>query len=249
MDEFCDPNISQCFDPKDTQYLPAPDVYEKEYIYWPWGKLIKIAVQWLSSNAPHSAFILDYMCGTGWLLNELSLLRSDLIVEGCSLTRPFVEYARKKYPHIKVVMQDAMNYQPPMPPDIIVCSAGLHHLERTLQQKFIDKVASELSQDKYFLLGEELINDFKSERERQLAVLEMVSALLLYVVKNDAPRDVAEAAANLVINDLFEKGEYKTCYREIIEMLEPSFFIDSVHHTWPDDQSHFGDFLFICRRK
>jgi len=229
--------------------MPTPSVYEQEYVYWPWGKLLKLVASWVQSNAPQSAFILDYMCGTGFLLNEVATLRPDLSVAGCSLTPSYIDYAKQAYPRIDVVLHDAMKYKPKRPPDIVICTAGLHHLDRKKQPAFIEKVASELSRDKYFLLGEELIAEYKTEKERLFAVLEMCFALLSYVVKADAPRQVIAAATKILGNDLFESGEYKTCRTEIIKMLEPYFTIDAVHHTWPDDSDSFGDFLFVCRRQ
>lgn len=229
--------------------MPSASIYEKEYIYWPWGRLLRRVADWVKSNAPHSAFVVDYMCGTGYLLNQIAALRSDLTFAGCSLTPLYIDYAKKNYSHLDIVLQDALEYSPKKQPDIVISTAGLHHLNRSKQPEFIKKVASELSRGKYFLLGEELIAEYNSEKERRLAVVEMCSALLSYAIKADAPQEVVEAASDILDNDLFERGEYKTCQSKLMTMLESYFSIEEVHNIWPSDLERFGDVLFICRRK
>jgi hypothetical protein len=226
-----------------------PDVYELEYRYFPWGLLMKAAADWVETNAFPSANIVDYMCGTGYLLHEISLKRRDLHLEGCSLDPySYIEYAMKLYPEIQVVYEDAMLYKPRRPPDIILCTAGLHHLKRELQPKFIDKIAGELAAGKFFLLGEELIGHYQNEKERRFAVLELCSVLTRYVVKKDAPDNVIEAALSLFSNDIFERGEYKLSKNMVLEMLEPYFEFVDIHQVWPENPL-YGDFLFLCRRK
>ena len=229
--------------------LPVSYVYEQEYEYWPWGMLLKVVVNWVSSNAPQSAFILDYMCGTGYLLNQMSAFRPDLKLAGCSNTKSYLNYGRRKYSNLDLVLQDAMKFKPRSMPAITMCMAGLHHLERSIHSRFIDKVASELSSNNYFLLGEEIIADYKSEKERKIAVQELCSQLLAYVIKADAPRKVIEAVIDVLGNDLFERGEYKTSIDNINNLLRSHFVIEDIKHVWPIGPYSFGDYLFICRKK
>ncbi|MBA7695855.1 hypothetical protein ES703_104495 [subsurface metagenome] len=175
-------------------YMPSPEIYEKEYRFWPWGKLVNLVAGWIESNAQKLDVVVDYMCGTGYLLNEIASRRKDLKISGCSITPTFIEYAKKAYPRIDVVLQDAFEYKPKLLPDIVICTGGLHHLKRTLQPKFLEKIASELSTGKLFLLGEELIKHYNNENERRIAVIEMVETLISYVERQKAPREVVQVA-------------------------------------------------------
>ena len=228
--------------------LPSAHVYEQEYMYWPWGRLLEAVADWVSSNAPQSAFLLDYMCGTAHLLNRISHARPDLTLAGCSLTSAYIDFAQREYPNIDVVLEDALAYRPKQSPEITICTAGLHHLERHKQPTFLEKTASELVPGGYFLLGEELIAEYGSEKTRRLAVVEMCSALLEHAIESDAPHDLLAAASDVLANDLLERGEFKTCQSQIHDMLERHYVVEQVRQTWPSDTTRFGDFLFVCRK-
>ena len=232
-----------------TNNLPPAKIYEKEYSYWPWGKLIRKVQSWVIDNAPNSAYIIDYMCGTGYLLNEIVSIRKDLAVEGCSITSDYVEFAGKKYPNITVLLSDVMEFKPRAQPTIIIATGGLHHLYWNKQVKFIEKVASELNSGNYFLLGEEAIRDHEDKKSRQLAVLELSFNLLQEVVSSSAPEEVIEAAANLLKIDLFERGEYKNSLHNLCCMLKSKFVIERIEKVWPNYKGQFGDYLIIARKK
>jgi 2-polyprenyl-3-methyl-5-hydroxy-6-metoxy-1,4-benzoquinol methylase len=67
--------------------MPDPELYEQEFDYWPWGNLLQQITEWTVANAPTATSILDYMCGTGYLLNSISALRKDLSVTGCDIAQ------------------------------------------------------------------------------------------------------------------------------------------------------------------
>lgn len=229
--------------------VPPPEIYELEYQFWPWGKLLEVAKEWVAANAPHSGSVFDYMCGTGYLLNSIGVLRSDLKLAGCSLDPySYIEYAKEHYPHIPVTYMDAMIYGLPWEPDIVICTAGLHHLDRDLQRQFTVKLAREIKEGKYFILGEETIREYSTERMRRLGVLEMNLALIKHLIVSDTPDSVVEAALDLFSNDLFERGEYKLSLRMILKMFEPYFNLREIHQIWPLETSEYGDFLFIYQR-
>jgi trans-aconitate methyltransferase len=229
--------------------LPQPDDYELEYDYWPWGNLLKAVVKLAEDRLPKEANVCDYMCGTGFLLNAISHTRPDLCLTGCSLDADYIEYGQKKYPDVHLEFADALKWSPPTQSDAIICTAGLHHLERARQPQFIAKVASELAQGAFFFLGEELIADYSNENERRVAVQNLSARLLQHLEKVEAPSEVVQAAIDVSENDFFEHGEYKTTYREMLRMLEPHFNIESVEHFWPKDDLKIGDFLFVCCKK
>ena len=210
--------------------LPKPNDYELEYDYWPWGKLLKAVVKLAEDNLPEEASVCDYMCGTGFLLNAISCVRPDLRLSGCSLGADYIVYGKNKYPNVHLEVADAREWEPPTRSDAIICTAGLHHLERAHQPQFIAKVASELAQGALFFLGEELIGDYGNEAERREAVQNLSSRLLKHLNAVEAPSEVVQAAVDVFDNDFFEHGEYKTTYGEIIRMLKPYFSIESVEH-------------------
>lgn len=229
--------------------LPPANVYEKEYKYWPWGKLIDKIKEWVINNASESSYIIDYMCGTGYLLNEIATIRKDLKIEGCSITYEYIEYAKKRYPNIKVFLEDVIDFEPSSQPDIIIATGGLHHLDWNKQKVFINKVSSELASGKYFILGEELISSYNNKKARMLAVLELSNNLIREVVNSNAPESVIEAAVDLLKTDLFERGEYKTSLTVLIDILEANFTIETIEKIWPQNKEHFGDYIIILKRK
>jgi hypothetical protein len=228
--------------------MPSPEDYELEYIYWPWGQLIASTIDWVVDSAPHSGYIVDYMCGTGYLLHQISKQRPDLRLAGCTLEpRSYVEYAHCQYPDIQVTYEDVFDFHPDEQADLIICTGALHHLPRSRQGRFLSKVASELKKDGILLLGEELIRDYATEVERRLAVIEMWQHLARHVVLSSAPDPVLKAAMDILSNDLLEQGEYKTSLKYLEAMLACCFNIISISQTWPAEPAAYGDFLYICR--
>jgi len=229
--------------------LPSPSVYEQEYAYWPWGRLIKITTDYVAERAEYGASVLDYMCGTGFLLNEIALRRPDLRLFGCSLGREYIDYAHQKYPHLEVVLHNALDFQPPVRPQIVICTAGLHHLSRAEQPVFLRKVAEELCEGGLFLVGEELVADYQNEQQRQEAVVDLSYSLLRYAIRQGAPKPILEAAVGVLAADLLEVEEFKTSLVKLKALLDQSFAVDAVQKTWPFGVETFGDFLFSLSRK
>lgn len=229
--------------------LPRAEIYEQEYKYWPWGKLINYTFDWLISHAPSHSNIIDYMCGTGFLLNQLGTKRVDVSLYGCSITEEFIDYAQKNYKNINVQLKDALDYTPVKKPNIVIATGGIHHLEYSKQKIFVRKVASELSTNGIFIIGEELIETYSSSVERNLSVLKLSSALIEYIIKNNSPKQVLEAALELQSVDMFEQGEYKLTINMLKELVTPYFNINELVKIWPDDSKSFGDYVLICKKK
>ncbi len=229
--------------------MPGPEVYEQEYVFWPWGHLLEEACQWVATHASPSAHIVDYMCGTGFLLSEIISKRRDLSGLGCDISKAFMDYAQTKYPSVTFVTGDARALDPTDRPDIVLCTAGLHHLKRDDQPRFIKKVSRELPRSGYFLVGEELIGSYRSESERKRAVLEMFSGLMRYLDRMKTPEAVVEAAADMLVNEWCGRGEYKTSRLELEKMLGGHFKIVAARKIWPKRRVQFGDWLFVCQRE
>jgi SAM-dependent methyltransferase len=229
--------------------LPLPDFYEREYTYWPWGTLLARVAVLVAIHAPQGSHIVDYMCGTGFLLNLIHTRRPDLTLEGCDINPSYVEFAQQHYPAANFVLADARDFKPSMPPALVLCTAGLHHLSRSEQPRFLAKIARELPSGACLLLGEELIESYKGEAERRRAVINMCTALLRYIVDRDAPLEVLESATDVLCNDLPERGEYKISRGDLEALLCTHFRIENFEHIWPDEPVPFGDVLLLCRNQ
>lgn len=228
--------------------FPEPGVYEREYEYWPWGRVLRVVATWVERNAPDGATVIDYMCGTGYLLNEIACKRNDLRLHGCSLTRQMIEYGQQRYPHLTLRCQDALEYQPPDNPQVILCTAGIHHLPPDGQTAFISKVARELAPGGAFIVGEEVIRAKESRASRALAALELGVALISHAINAAAPNDVVRAAIDVLRNDVLLEGEWKQSLPELRGMISQHFRIEEIQHLWPDNDPSYGDVVLVCTR-
>lgn len=229
--------------------LPSAKTYEKEYEYWPWGQVIEYVISWIRTNAPPKGGVVDYMCGTGLLLRELSLARRDLNISGCSITPDFISYCRQIAPTVNVECIDAFEFRPQTPVQVISCTGGLHHLSRGAQPRFLQKVWSELDEGGVFILGEELLPEWTTECERRSAVSRLGEELHEYILKRGAPPDVVAALQLMIDCELKGRIEFKSSMSMLLSMLEPLFEVVESKHFWPSGKPNFGDFVFICKKK
>jgi len=100
---------------------------------------------------------------------------------------------------------------------------------------------------KIFIIGEELIRVFKDERERRFAVIEMINGVLCYMTDKKAPPDIIATAADVLKADLLAQ-EYKIDITTLTKILFPYFDIEKQYRFWPEDETGYGDYVFICRR-
>lgn len=226
--------------------MPPPDVYDQEIAYWPWGRVIAAAVDWVVGHARRNAFVVDYMCGTGNLLSQVVDRRPDILAVGCDTSESYVDYARRRNPRVTFVQADALSYAPSGKPDVLICTAGLHHLTRENQSLFLEKIAGELPVGGFFLLGEEVIGDYSNEIERRLAVGNLFSAIIEDLSTSDAPPSVVAAAAEMFVNDWCERGEFKTSFSELTKMIGRHFEVVNSNHIWPGSAFPFGDHFLVC---
>lgn len=227
--------------------LPSPAVYEQEYQYWPWGEVLRHVAEWVALEAPPRAHVLDYMCGTGFLLNEIRHARPDLEVEGCDINASFVTFGKKRY-SAAINTGDALEYRPEPSLQLALCTAGLHHITPGEQRTFIRKVAGELPPGGTFLIAEEVLADHDSEQDRRRAVVQLSGELLLYALDRNAPEAVVEAATDVMVNDLLLRGEYKQSLSQWRKLLAPFFAVEEERFIWPSPDAAFGDVMIVCRR-
>jgi len=232
-----------------TQFATIPpSIYEREYQYWPWGKLIDFVADWVIEHSPEQASLFDYMCGTGYLLNRIAQSRPDVTCAGCCIDPEYVEYARRNYSSVSVALADSRNYAPACGPDIVLCTAGLHHLHWDEQGPFLMKIAEEMPSGSHLLVGEQLIQEFSDEQQRRSHVLQLWFAQLDYLIANESPPDMIRAAVEVLGSDLLAK-EFKVDEKSLVQLLERDFVVEQVKQFWPGSGLSYGDFLFICRRK
>lgn len=223
-----------------------PAVYEGAYVFWPWGRLVDAAVRWIEANAPHRATVLDYMCGTGFLLNKVRAARPDLQCYGCDIDPGFIAYGRDRYPGIDLSAGSALEYDPPGPAAVIVCTGGLHHLRRDKRPAFLVKCRDELAPAGTILIGEEVVGEFDGTASRRSAVLQLYSAILEHVIRADAPAEILCSAAGALRNELIEDGTSKDSRTGLMFLLEQALAIRALDHTWPGEPCQFGDYLAVC---
>jgi SAM-dependent methyltransferase len=234
---------------KMSALMPPPDIYELEYAHWPWGVVLESVAKWTSRHAPKGGCVLDYLCGTGYLLNLIKNERPDVDCRGCSLDASYIDYGQERYAEIRLNCEDALRYKPGRRPDIILCTAGFHHLDYQRQLSLARKLAGEVAPNGYVVVAEEVIRDHRTESQRRDAVTELWCAVRKYVAATNPPRSISAAVEATFSNDLAQRGEYKVGRRAFQEVLESGFLIEDVRQIWPAGEEAFGDFVFICRSK
>lgn len=229
------------------QNLPTAEVYEKEFKYFPWGRLIQEVQEYVIVSTPPNGDVLDILCGPGYLLGQLNRQRSDLHCTGVDLEAEYIEYAQKTYPELHFVTADARTWQSAVQYDVILCTAGLHHLEYEQQEGFVKKLASLLKEDGFAIIADPYISDYNNERERKLAAAELGCEYLKATIQNDGPKDLLEAAINILSNDVLGV-EFKSSIKKNCALFEKYFSKSEMYKTWPDKDTEYGDYYFILRK-
>ncbi|MEK6899113.1 MAG: class I SAM-dependent methyltransferase [Nanoarchaeota archaeon] len=228
--------------------LPSADIYEKEFKYWPWGKLVREVADTVIREAPQNSKTLDLMCGPGYLLNRIHQQRPDLELTGVDISEDFISYARSNYPDINFIQADVLQWIPQKKYDAIICTAGLHHLPYWRHAGFIVSSHELLNSEGFCIFGDPMFGDYEGEEERALAAAELGYESLRAVIKNKGDRDLVKTALDVMHNDVLMDGEFKTSVttlRRLYEMIFPSV---EMHKTWPlDGKQGYGDYYFILR--
>lgn len=229
------------------QNLPNAAVYEKEFKYMPWGILIKELQALLVEKAPKGGLVLDLLCGPGYLLSELQKARPDLSLTGVDLEPEFIRYAQGKYSSIDFIIADAFKWGSDKKYDVILCTAGLHHLPYSEQEPFIQKISGLLKEDGFAVIADPYTDDSADENERKLAGAKLGYEYLVATIKNDAPADMIQAAVQILQNDV-SLIEYKSSVKKIEPFFKKHFPSVEVHKTWPNTKSDYGDYYFVLKK-
>jgi trans-aconitate methyltransferase len=227
------------------QNLPPAAVYEKEFLYMPWGKLIRDVQQFLVENVKQGGMLLDILCGPGYLLGQLHKQRPDVIYQGVDMEIEFIRHARNRYPEIGFEISDAMTWNTSQKFDAIICTAGVHHLPDDQQEPFIGKLASLLNPGGFAIIADPYIGDWNTPQERMLKSAELGYESLVATIQNGATSDVIDAAVQILRNDVL-LVEWKTSTKRRWAMLEPHFKNIECYKIWPEGLiTDWGDYYYL----
>lgn len=229
------------------QNLPTARVYEKEFEFMPWGKLIDQVLSYLVRNVPKNGRVLDLMCGPGYLLGKLKDRRPDLVCKGVDIDQGFIEHAQRLYPTVEFECADALRWATDDRFETIVCTAGVHHLPDDAQDQFIAAIGRLLVRRGFAVIADPYIDDYDSPRERLIAGARLGYKYLAATIANGATPDVIDAAVQVLRNDVL-LIEWKTSVRRRLSTLKRHFSHVKQHKTWPLENTRYGDYYFIVRR-
>lgn len=218
-------------------------------MYWPWGQVIEWIVRFVTEQAPVNGTVLDYMSGTGYLIESILSKRPDISAIGCDDSIAFDSYARRKaLPNARFVLQNALEFQPENKPDLILVTGGLHHLTFSQHPLFLAKIASELGARGTAIIAEESIGPHRNERERKLAALEHGDALVRLGIEMDWPSPLIAAALSVLRSDVLLNGEYKRGTEDWASLISQHFAIIEMQRLWTTN-SGGGDVVFVCKAR
>jgi 2-polyprenyl-3-methyl-5-hydroxy-6-metoxy-1,4-benzoquinol methylase len=238
--------MPQYFYEKYMQNLPSAKIYKDEVKYMPWGMLIREILD-IISKIPKGSEVLDLMCGPGYLLNELKQKKPDLKLTGVDLEEEYIRYGKKHYPGITFIEHDALDWKTTKKYDVVLVTAGVHHVSYTEQPLFIKKVASLLKKNGVAIIADPYIDDYDTEEERKVAAAKLGHEYLVTTIENTGPDEQIKAAIDLISNDIF-LVEYKTSIAKMKPLLEKYFKTVTMHKTWPKEITQYGDYYFLLRK-
>lgn len=228
------------------QNLPTAEVYEKEFKYMPWGILIKEIETYILKTAPKNGRVLDLLCGPGYLLGKIKSQRTDLVCHGVDLDEEFISYAQQQHKDVSFEVADAGNWTSGEKFDVVLVTAGLHHLPFEMQEEFIKKVSSLLKKDGFAIIGDPYIDNYENEEGRKIAAAKLGYEYLAETIKNGGDEDMVDVAINIMINDI-KLVEWKTAVTKNVPLFKEYFSQVEMHKTWPKEESEYGDYYFILK--
>ena len=227
--------------------LPRSDIYEQEFQYMPWGVLIDEVLDVVVAESPRGGRVLDLMCGPGYLLGKIRERRKDLTLTGVDINEEFIAFARSKYADIGFILSDVLHFQQETLYDLVICTAGIHHLPYSEQESFLERAASMLNRGGFYIFADPYISDYEHEEERRLAAAELGYEYLTAVLRKDAPKEIIQAVVDILFNDVMGY-EYKTSLKKIKPVFEGIFSHVEVHKTWPKIASEYGEYYLVVRK-
>ncbi|MFH1395963.1 MAG: class I SAM-dependent methyltransferase [archaeon] len=226
--------------------LPQPDVYEQELIYMPYRESLRQVLEYLCSNSPRNASLLDVMCGPGYLLGMIASRRKDLRLKGVDIDERYITHANAKYSLIDFESGNLLSWQPPEQYDVVVCTGALHHIPYEQQETAVKRMASMVKPEGIVLVSDCYVDDYLDETERKVAAAKLGYEYLRATILNGAPQQVVEETIDILSNDVLMK-EFKTSLRKRAEVFNRVFGDVLTIKNWPNFESEYGDYVSICR--
>ena len=130
----------------------------------------------------------------------------------------------------------------------VLCTGGLHHLPYENQPDLLGVISHLLEERTGFgIIADPCIDDYSTEKERQIAAAKLGYEYLIATLENGAPAEVIKATADLISNDVLGK-EFKTSIEKITSLFKGKFSY-SMGKTWPDKEiGGYGDYYFYITR-
>lgn len=229
------------------QNLPSAETYDKEYKFMPWGILVNEVLRIINKKTPKGGKVLDLMCGTGYLLGKIINIRPDLELTGLDWDPGFIRFAKRNYKNINFILSDVLKWKNNVKHDLIICTAGIHHLPYDKQETFIKNLSKAVKKDGYVITADPYIEDYKNELGRKIAGAKLGYEYLVDTIKNGATNDVIKATIGIMENDIMGV-EYKASIQKFRPMLNKYFSKIAVRKTWPAYKSDYGDYYFILHK-
>lgn len=231
--------------------MPGPEEYEQVYAFMPYGELIEKVCNFAVDIIPYKGYVLDLMCGTGYLLNKLREKRTDIRPLGIDNNPAFCSFGNLKY-GLGLAFLDVLHWTPTQNfYDMVLCTAGLHHLPYEKQELFLRKIFSTLKEHGFGIIADPYIGDYSSEEERKRAATELGYNYLLATLEKNPSEGVLREAVDILFYDI-AGYEYKTSLAKMLLIFKNIFPVVHFQKSWPDYGYDFGyeygEYIVIVRK-
>lgn len=225
--------------------LPSADIYNKENKYMLWGILINELIELIAERFPQNSTVIDLMCGTGFLAREIKHQRPDLQITGVDINEEYIDFAKENNKNIEFIREDVMTFSTEKKFDLVLCTAGFHHVEFNKQQELLFRLKNLLAENGICISADPFIDSYKDEKGRSFGTAKLGYEYINAVIKNDAPDDILKATIDILERDLMLDGEYKTSVERFNDLAKDVFNRIESKKTWPQMESEYGDYYFI----
>ena len=231
------------------ELLDAEKYFESCH-YYPWDGLIDRVAGIITSKAPKEGKVLDVMCGPGILLERIRRIRPDLKLHGLDIKKDYVIHSRKIIPSANIEEIDVLHWNPKEKYDIVLCTAGIHHVHFGNQDDVIRKIAKSVKRGGFSIIADPCLPDYEDDiLQRRYAATKLGFSLLMYALSKNAPRIIVNDAIDIMRSDINILGEYKLSVDEERALLRNHFGSMKTVRHWPSEDSDFGgDYYFILER-
>ncbi|QQR78456.1 MAG: class I SAM-dependent methyltransferase [Candidatus Moraniibacteriota bacterium] len=120
----------------------------------PWGATIQEVVYRVIDAVPPDGKVLDLMCGPGYLLEQIHVLRPDISLTGIDLDSRYVAYASARNKGIRYVQADVRDWNTDDRYDGVLCTGSVHHLPYSDQPRLFTKLATLIKQGGFGICAE-----------------------------------------------------------------------------------------------